>query len=104
MLPVLFVQKNESQIKKSLVSPKHLDKPICVISYTDKRKKLEEQNAKGILEEKAKAVDIPLAKKAKLFQLLTVKNVKTLNFKKYSDQQNQKSFEIEKKSGNLLMN
>lgn len=30
-----FVQKNESQIKKSLVSPKHIQKPVIVHTYSE---------------------------------------------------------------------
>lgn len=30
-----FIQKNEVQIKKSLISPKHIENPIIVVSYND---------------------------------------------------------------------
>lgn len=30
-----FVQKNESQIKKSLISPKHIQKPVIVYTYSE---------------------------------------------------------------------
>ena len=30
-----FIQKNDNQIKKSLMSPKHIDEPVIIVSYDD---------------------------------------------------------------------
>lgn len=41
-----FIQKNDHQIKKSLISPKHIENPIYVMSYDDTPKKYNESGKK----------------------------------------------------------
>ena len=38
-----FVQENETQIRKELISPKHIDKPVIVFTYSDEYQVLKEQ-------------------------------------------------------------
>lgn len=42
-----FIQKNDSQIKKSLLSPKHIQKPVIVETYSDEYNKKEVQGKGG---------------------------------------------------------
>lgn len=42
-----FVQKNESQIKKSLLSPKHIQKPVIIYTYSEKADKSENKGKGG---------------------------------------------------------
>lgn len=42
-----FVQKNDQQIKKALISPKHIDQPIIIYTYDSKRKYLDASNKTG---------------------------------------------------------
>lgn len=51
-----FVQKNDSQIKKQLQSPKNLEYPVAIFTYCDDQSKNESKGKSGILEEKAKAL------------------------------------------------
>lgn len=56
-----FIQKNDTQIKKSLISPKHIDDPVIVISYNDSSRRLE-QTARdgGPLHQMAKALEFAI--------------------------------------------
>ncbi len=51
-----FVQRNDSQIKKQLKSPKNLEYPVAIFTYSDDQSKNESKGKSGILEEKAKAL------------------------------------------------
>lgn len=42
-----FIQKNDAQIKKSLISPKHIEDPVIVVSYDDTPKKWNEKASEG---------------------------------------------------------
>lgn len=42
-----FIQKNDAQIKKSLISPKHIEDPVIVVSYDDTPKKWNERASEG---------------------------------------------------------
>lgn len=42
-----FIQKNDAQIKKSLISPKHIEDPVIVVSYDDTPKKWNERATEG---------------------------------------------------------
>ena len=42
-----FIQKNDVQIKKSLISPKHIEDPVIVVSYDDTPKKWNERATEG---------------------------------------------------------
>lgn len=42
-----FIQKNDTQIKKSLISPKHIEDPVIVVSYDDTPKKWNERATEG---------------------------------------------------------
>ena len=42
-----FVQRNESQIKKSLISPKHIQKPVVIQTYSEEYDKKEVQGKGG---------------------------------------------------------
>lgn len=42
-----FIQKNSSQIKKSLKSPKHIDDPVVIYTYDGRRKRAGESNKSG---------------------------------------------------------
>lgn len=42
-----FIQKNDAQIKKSLISPKHIEDPVIVVSYDDTPKKWNEKATEG---------------------------------------------------------
>ena len=50
-----FIQKNSSQIRKSLISPKHIDNPIIIETYTEdvSRKEVEGQGGRFMLQAKA---------------------------------------------------
>lgn len=52
-----FVQENETQIRKELISPKHIDKPVIVFTYNDEYQGLKEQGFKNDAESKAKMVE-----------------------------------------------
>ena len=53
-----FIQKNEAQIKKTLVSPKHIDDPVTVVSYDDSPIRREETvRDGGPLHQMAKALE-----------------------------------------------
>jgi len=52
-----FVQENETQIRKELISPKHIDKPVIVFTYNDEYQVLKEQGFKNDAESKAKMVE-----------------------------------------------
>jgi DNA helicase IV len=52
-----FIQKNESQLKKQLKSPKHITKPVILYEYSDIVTKNERKGFKGIIHEKAKICD-----------------------------------------------
>lgn len=51
-----FVQRNNSQIKKRLISPKRLKFPIAIFTYSDDSKKNPSSGKSGILEGKAKCL------------------------------------------------
>lgn len=51
-----FIQKNDFQTKRKLISTKHLDYPVAIFSYSDDTQKNEQKGLKGIIYEKAKAV------------------------------------------------
>ncbi|MGN1103766.1 MAG: UvrD-helicase domain-containing protein [Candidatus Coproplasma sp.] len=42
-----FIQKNDSQIKKTLQSPKHIQDPVVIVSYDDTPKKWNERASEG---------------------------------------------------------
>lgn len=42
-----FIQKNDTQIKKSLISNKHIEDPVIVVSYDDTPKKWNERATEG---------------------------------------------------------
>lgn len=53
-----FIQKNDAQIKKSLISPKHIEDPVIVVSYDDTPKKWNERATEGgPLHKMARAVE-----------------------------------------------
>lgn len=52
-----FVQENETQIRKELISPKHIDKPVIVFTYSDEYQVLKEQGFRNDAESKAKMVE-----------------------------------------------
>lgn len=53
-----FIQKNDAQIKKSLISPKHIEDPIIIVSYDDTPKKWNERaNEGGPLHKMAQALE-----------------------------------------------
>lgn len=56
-----FIQKNDKQIKKHLISPKTIEKPIIVISYIDDNEKMKVKGLKGVQIEKAKGIDYALS-------------------------------------------
>lgn len=51
-----FIQKNQNQIKKKLISPKKLDYPVAIFTYSDDQSKNDSSGKSGILEEKAKSL------------------------------------------------
>lgn len=57
-----FIQKNDAQIKKSLISPKHIEDPVIVVSYDDSPKKYDE-TAKdaGPLHKMAEALEFAIS-------------------------------------------
>lgn len=42
-----FIQKNDAQIKKSLISPKHIDEPVIIVSYDDSPIRKDDTAQKG---------------------------------------------------------
>ncbi|MCM1130398.1 MAG: UvrD-helicase domain-containing protein [Roseburia sp.] len=52
-----FVQENETQIKKELISSKHIDKPVVILTYSDEYQVLKEQGFKNDGEAKAKMIE-----------------------------------------------
>ncbi|MGE4572571.1 MAG: UvrD-helicase domain-containing protein [Candidatus Izemoplasmatales bacterium] len=52
-----FIQKNDSQLKKHLKSPKSIQIPISLYEYSDITYKNEKKGYKGIMHEKAKICD-----------------------------------------------
>ena len=57
-----FVQENQSQIRKSLISPKSIKKPVVIFAYSDDYTKNETKGKKGVLELKAKLLEQTLDK------------------------------------------
>ncbi|MDD4212031.1 MAG: UvrD-helicase domain-containing protein [Bacilli bacterium] len=57
-----FVQENPSQIRKKLISPKTIQKPIVVYTYCDDKKKNIIKGTKGGLDEKAKLLESVIEK------------------------------------------
>lgn len=51
-----FIQRNETQIKKRLISPKSIQKPIVIFTYCNDYKKNALPGVKGVLHEKAKVI------------------------------------------------
>ncbi len=52
-----FIQKNESQIKKKLLSPKHIDKPVAILTYSEEYDKKEYKDKGGKFFHFGKKVD-----------------------------------------------
>lgn len=52
-----FIQKNEEQYTKNLISPKHLAYPVAIFSYSDDTALNKTQGKGGVLTEKAKAIE-----------------------------------------------
>ena len=52
-----FIQKNNSQFKKELSSPKNIKCPVAVFTYSDDTRVNATKGKKGILEEKAKTIE-----------------------------------------------
>lgn len=52
-----FVQENPSQIRKSLISPKQIKKPIVIVTYSDDYKENKVPGKKGVNEEKARLLE-----------------------------------------------
>ena len=52
-----FVQENETQIRKELISPRHIDKPVVIFTYSDEYQVITEQGFKNDSEAKAKMVE-----------------------------------------------
>lgn len=52
-----FIQKNPIQIRKRLISPKTIKKPIVIFSYSDDYSKNKMRGIKGVTEEKAKLLE-----------------------------------------------
>ncbi len=52
-----FIQENDSQIKKKLISPKSIKYPVAIFTYSDDQKQNKSGGKSGILEEKAIAID-----------------------------------------------
>ena len=55
-----FIQKNPSQIRKTLESPKHIQDPVIIYTYDGSRKKPKDDQQKGALFQLAKAVETAL--------------------------------------------
>lgn len=63
-----FIQKNDTQIKKSLISPKHISDPVILIGYDDSPKKKDEEcKDGGPLSKLAKALDFSIGDIVKKF-------------------------------------
>ena len=57
-----FIQKNDAQIKKTLVSPKHIDDPVIVVSYDDSPKRYNETaKESGPLNRMAEALEYAIS-------------------------------------------
>ena len=56
-----FIQKNEGQYKKNLISPKHLSYPVAIFSYSDDATLNKSQGKSGIIIEKAMAIEKALS-------------------------------------------
>ena len=57
-----FIQKNDAQIKKSLISPKHIEDPVIVVSYDDTPKKYDETAKEaGPLHKMAEALEFAIS-------------------------------------------
>lgn len=52
-----FIQKNEEQYKKNLISPKHLAYPVAIFSYSDDAMLNKAEGKGSVLVEKAKAIE-----------------------------------------------
>lgn len=52
-----FIQKNDEQYKKNLISPKHLEYPVVIFSYSDDSALNKAEGKGGMLVEKAKAIE-----------------------------------------------
>ena len=57
-----FVQENPSQIRKRLISPKSILKPLVIFTYCDDKQKNKTKGLKGIVEEKAKKLESVIEK------------------------------------------
>ena len=57
-----FVQENPSQIRKQLISPKSIQKPVVIFTYCDDTQKNKIRGRKGIQEEKAKQLESVIEK------------------------------------------
>lgn len=55
-----FIQRNETQIKKDLKSPKHITDPVIIYTYDGSRKKRDGDNKSGANYEMAHAVEVAL--------------------------------------------
>lgn len=55
-----FIQKNETQIKKELKSPKHIEDPVIIYTYDGSPKKRDGDNKCGVNYEIAHAVEVAL--------------------------------------------
>ncbi len=52
-----FIQENQSQIRKRLISPKSIKNPVLIYTFNDKYNNKKIKGIKGVLEEKAKKLD-----------------------------------------------
>ena len=52
-----FVQENETQIKKELISPKHIEKPVVIFTYNDDYQAIKDNGFKNDTEAKAKMIE-----------------------------------------------
>ena len=55
-----FIQKNESQIQKELISPKHIEDPVIIYTYNSRRKDRDGDNRSGVNYAIAHAIEIAL--------------------------------------------
>ena len=55
-----FIQKNQEQIEKDLISPKHLEDPVIIYTYDSRRKKAGEDRRSGVNYAIAHAVEVAL--------------------------------------------
>lgn len=56
-----FIQKNEDQYKKNLISPKHLPYPVAIFTYSDNPTLNKIQGKNGVMIEKAMAIERALS-------------------------------------------